>query len=109
MNSEDFESLKRSLIEVGEIMRGEKPPAREFVYEVDRSQIKPPFKTRAICMDLDNDWLIPGKLYEVEMTNNAVWVRDEDDELTVCPPESFVAVELPAEVIEKMTQLSKAA
>lgn len=110
MKPKDFESLERSLLEVGEIMRSEKPPAREFSHEVDRSQIKPPVKTWAVYVDIDEEGLlIAGKLYEVEISQYAVYVRDEEGESTICSRDSFMPVPLPAEVVEKLSELKKAA
>lgn len=110
MNRENFESLKQSLIEAGEIMRGEKQPAREFVFEVDRSQIPAPVKTWAVCVETDDEeLLIPGKLYEIEITRHGVWLRDEEGEATVCPKEFFMPLSLPAEIAAKLSQLEKAA
>ena len=110
MDKKRFKDLKESIIEAGKIMRGEIEPSREFVYEVDSSEIKPPIETWAVCVETDDDeLLIPGKLYLVKISDNAVWVRDEEDEAALYPKEFFIPVALPVEVTQKLTNLPQAA
>lgn len=105
-----YERLKKSIIELGEVERGLREPSRDFYYEVDRSQIPPPIKTWAVCVETDDEkLLVPGKLYEVEITKNRVLVCDEEDEATLCPTAFFMPVELPAEIVAKLSEIEKAA
>lgn len=110
MDKKRFERLKESVIEAGKIMRGEVKPSREFVYEIDSSEIQPPIVTWAVCVETDDDeLLIPGKIYEVKVGRNRVWVRDEEGEATLCPQEFFMPIELPQAVSERLENIKQAA
>jgi hypothetical protein len=99
MKKENFESLKESVIEAGKIMRGEMKASREFIIEVDETERQKSIETWAVCVESDDDeLLIIGKLYQVKVSQNAVWVRDEEGESTLCPKEFFVPISLPQEV-----------
>jgi hypothetical protein len=86
-------------------------PSREFVYEVDRSQAPPVVKTWAVCVETDDEeLLIPGKLYQIQIgRRKRVLVYDEDDEAVLAPIKFFMPVSLPAEVMERLSELKKAA
>ena len=106
MKKEDFEGLKESIIEAGKIMRGEAQPSREFIYEVPDS-FPPPVKMLAVCVETDDEaLLVPRKIYEIEVTGEFARVIDEAGEAAVYPARFFIAVNLPAEVRQIITQLS---
>lgn len=110
MNKKDFNNLKESVIEAGKIMRGEMKASREFVYEVDDSEIQTPVETWAVCVEGDEDnLLIPGKIYRVKKLVGGFWVRDEEGEATLCTEEFFVPISLPAEVSQKLDKQKIAA
>lgn len=110
MSEKVFDRLKESVVEAGKIMRGEMKPSREFVYEVDSSEIQPPTAAWAVCVETDDEeLLIPGKIYEIKIGKSRVWVRDEEGEATLCPQEFFVPVELPQTVTERLENIKRAA
>ena len=108
MKKENFESLKKSVIEAGKVMRGEILPARETVFKVDESQLKKPVKTWAICVETDDEeLLIPFKIYEIEIFSGGIRVIDEEGEATFCPKEFFQPIALPQKVERKLANLSQ--
>ena len=110
MDKERFEDLKESIIEAGKVMRGEIEPSREFIYEVDPAEIQPPVQTWAVCVETDDEkLLIPGKIYEIKVGRNRVWVIDEEDESALYPKDFFIPIALPQEITQKLTNLAEAA
>lgn len=106
MKKEDFERLKGSVIEAGKIMRGEAQPSREFTHEVPDSP-EPTVQVLAVCVETDDEaLLVPRKIYEIEVTGEFARVIDEAGESAVYPARFFIAVNLPAEVRQIITQLS---
>ena len=102
MNTERFEQLKGSVIEAGRIMRGEQKPSREFRFEVVDNP-GPSEERWAICIDSDDhQLLIPRKLYLARFGETAVWVRDENGEMTVCDVDDFLPVAFEREVQERL-------
>jgi hypothetical protein len=108
MDKKRFEDLQESIIEAGKVMRGELKPNREFTFEIDSSDIKPPIETWAICIETNDELLITGKIYPVKISSDAVWVRDEEGEATLCPKEFFVPIVLPQKVKRKLANLAQA-
>jgi hypothetical protein len=93
MSSKQFESLSQSLKEAGKILRGEEKPSREFIFE-RKSNSNQPQKALAICLETDDEnLLIRGKVYEVEVLKKYLCVVDEEGEPVVCEPTSFLIVE----------------
>ena len=110
MDKERFEGLKESIIEAGKIMRGEIAPSREFVYEIDSSEIQPPTEAWAVCVETDDEGLlIPGKIYEIKIGRNRILVIDEEGEATFCPQEFFMPLELSQVVLERLENIKQAA
>ena len=110
MDKERFEGLKESIIEAGKIMRGEIAPSREFVYEIDSSEIQPPTEAWAVCVETDDEeLLIPGKIYEIKIGRNRILVIDEEGEATFCPQEFFMPLELSQVVLERLENIKQAA
>ncbi len=110
MDKNRFEDLKESIIEAGKVMRGEIKPNREFTFEIDSSEIKPPIETWAVCVETDDEeLLVPGKLYFIKISGDAVWVRDEEDEAALYSRDFFIPIALPAEVTQKLENLAEAA
>jgi len=106
MNTERFEQLRSSVIEAGFIVSGHRMPSREFVYpivEYPRS-----LEERwAICIQSDDvSLLVPRKLYWVKFGENGVWVRDEQNEMTVCDKEDFLPLAFAPEVEELLTEVA---
>ncbi|CAN5309849.1 hypothetical protein BH20ACI1_BH20ACI1_23540 [soil metagenome] len=108
MKKEDFEELKKSVIEAGKVMRGEIAPARETIYKVDKSQLEKSVKTWAICIETDDDeLLIPFKVYEIEIFSGGIRVIDEEGEATFCPQEFFLPLSLPQKAERKLENLAQ--
>ena len=107
MDKKRFEDLQESIIEAGKVMRGEIKPSREFTFEIDSSEIKPPIETWAICIETNDELLITGKIYPVKISSDAVWVRDEEGEATLCPKEFFLPIALPQKVKRKLANLAQ--
>jgi hypothetical protein len=108
MSKERFERLRQSIIEAGQVMRGEIEPSREFTYEVEATQLRKDAATDwAICVTDEDDALIPLKLYEVKVSKTGyVSVIDEEGERLVCPTHWFVPVRLAPEVRQLVAELA---
>ena len=108
MSKERFERLKQSVIETGEVLRGERRPSREFIYEVELSQRGKGRQTEwAICVTSDEDALVPLKLYRIKVSKTGyVSVVDEEGEKLVCPSSWFVRVRLAPEVRQHVAALA---
>lgn len=108
MSNENFTRLKQSVIEAGQIMRGEIEPSREFTYEVEDEQArKKSEKVWAVCVSNEDEALTPFKLYEVRFSKSTVGLRDDNGESLVCPKNWFVPVHFAPEdevVIEEFAQ-----
>ena len=110
MNKKNFEGLLESVKEAGEILRGEKQPAREFWIEAP--DIKPPRDEGfAICIETDDaELLIPSKVYRAWfLSSGRIRIIDEAGEAAVYPPEFFIRVEFSSEVENALENLQKAA
>ncbi len=108
MDKKRFGELKESIIEAGKVMRGEIKPSREFIFEIDSSEIEPPLETWAVCVESDDEeLLIRGKIYPVKISSDTVWVRDEEGEATLCPTEFFLPSTLPQKVKRKLANLAQ--
>ena len=108
MSKERFERLKQSIIEAGQVMRGEREPSREFTYEVESPQLRQESETTwAICATDEEDALIPLKLYEIKYSKTGyISVVDEAGEKLVCPANWFIPVRLAPEERELITALA---
>lgn len=69
MSRERFERVKDSVIEAGQVIRGERPPSREFAYEIELTgRSKSRQADWAICLTRDEDAFVPLKLYRVKFS-----------------------------------------
>ena len=110
MKKKNFEGLLESVKEAGQILRGEKQPAREFLIEVP--DIKPPRDEGfALCVETDDtELLISSKVYRAWfLSSGRVRVIDEAGEAAVYPPEFFIRVEFSSKVETVLERLQKAA
>lgn len=107
MNKEDFERLKASVIEAGQILRGEKAPARETVYEVP-AQRGTTLDTFAVCVTTDDPaLLIPHKIYAITLYDDRyARVVDEDGETTIYPADFFMPISLPQEIESALAKVA---
>ena len=104
MNSERFEQLKASVVEAGLIMQGKQRPSRQFQMTVAEKP-KEPREIWAICLESDDPTaLIPRKLYMVKYGDAGVWVRDENDEMTICDKEDFLPLAFAPEVEQLLAE-----
>jgi hypothetical protein len=108
MNKEKFKRLRQSIIEAGQVMRGEIEPSREFTCEVETTQLrKDTAPVWAICVTDEDDSLIPLKLYEIKVSKTGyVSLTDEEGERVVCPAHWFVPVQLAPEVKQLVAELA---
>lgn len=108
MSKERFERLRESVVEAGQVLRGERKPSREFSYQIEVSQRGKGAQTEwAICVTTDEDALIPLKLYRIKYSKTEyVSVVDEEGEKLVCPGSSFVPALLAPEVKQQVTELA---
>jgi hypothetical protein len=108
MSKERFERLRRSIIEAGQVMRGEIEPSREFTYEIEVTKLRKDTATGwAICVTDEDDALIPLKLYEVKVSKTGyVSVTDEEGERVVCPAHWFIPVRLAPKVRQIVADLA---
>ncbi|MEW6128896.1 MAG: hypothetical protein AB1757_17800 [Acidobacteriota bacterium] len=84
MKKSEFERLKKSIVEVGDAIRGKREASRVFSYEVP-ARGKKPVKTFAICLNTDDpELLVPRKFYEITIADNdLVRVIDEGGESAI--------------------------
>lgn len=108
MSKERFERLRQSVIEAGQVIRGEREPSREFTYEIETTQFRKSAETVwAICVTEEEDALIPLKLYEVRLSKTQyVSVVDEEGEKLVCPANWFLPVRLAPEIKQLVAELA---
>lgn len=100
MNADRFEQLKASIIEAGQIGRGQRTASREFKFEIV-ARPQPMDEIWAICIDSDDPkLLIPRKLYLVKYGESGVWVRDENGEMTSCDCDDFLPLAFEPKVQE---------
>ncbi len=109
MRKEDFEELRESVKEAGEILRGTRKPAREFFIEVDTSL--PKDEGYALCIKSDEpELLVPFKVYPAKFSSQGrIRIIDEEGEAAVYPPDYFVRIKLPNEVEKVFVEHQKAA
>lgn len=101
MDKELFDELVESIKEMKAIQRGEKQPSRIFNFP-DAPQVEVQ-KRFAVCVVTDDpELLVPRKIYQVEVINDRIWVRDEAGEAAVYPADHFVLLELPREAEEAL-------
>ena len=108
MSKERFERLRQSVIEAGQVLRGERKPSREFTYQIEVSHRgKGALTEWAICVTSDEDALIPLKLYRIKYSQTGyVSVVDEEGEKLVCPASWFVPARLAPEVKQQVAELA---
>lgn len=108
MSKERFERLRESVIEAGQVLRGERKPSREFTYQIEVSPRGKGSSTEwAICVTTDEDALIPLKLYRIKYSKTGyVSVVDEEGEKLVCPATWFVPARLAPEVRQQVAELA---
>ncbi|HLF84441.1 MAG TPA: hypothetical protein VI837_09725 [Blastocatellia bacterium] len=108
MSKERFERLRESVIEAGQVLRGERKPSREFTYQIEVSQRGKGAQLEwAICVTSDEDALIPLKLYRIKYSKTGyVSVVDEEGEKLVCPASWFVPARLAPEVRQQVAALA---
>ncbi|MGH9846058.1 MAG: hypothetical protein ACREEM_45740 [Blastocatellia bacterium] len=108
MSKERFERLRHSIIEAGQVLRGEIEPSREFAYEVEATHLRKNTATEwAICLTDEDDALIPLKLYEIKFSKTGyVSVTDEEGERTICLADWFIPVRLAPEVKQLVAELA---
>lgn len=95
MSSENFERLKESIIEAGQVLRGECEPSRVFTRQAPTAPTTETLTEWAVCVTTEDDALIPLKLYEIRRSaSGRVWVRDEAGETLICPAEWFLPLTL---------------
>ncbi len=107
MKPEDFERLKDSVIEAGQIMRGERAAARESVYEIQLPREKAT-TSFAVCVQTDDpELLIPAKIYEITVyENDLVRVVDEAREAAIYPASFFMTISLPEAVENALAKIA---
>jgi hypothetical protein len=106
MNQEDFASLKRGVVEVGLMLRGELEPAREFTRAATDAA---PKRVRAVCVSHEDDALTPRKIYEAQVLerSNRLRVIDDKGEALICPRERFVLLNLPSELATTLNKVAR--
>lgn len=92
MSEKVFNSLAGSLREAGKILSGETKEFRQFVRK--RPINTKPISALAICTVADDEELIAGKLYTVNvMPASKITVKDESGETVICDASDFILVE----------------
>ena len=110
MSTGNFERLKESIIEAGQVLRGEREPSRVFTRRVPDGPPAEPQTEWAVCVTAEDDALIPLKLYEIRCSAaGRVWVRDEEGETVICPEEWFMPLTLTPHARQVVASLTLAA
>jgi hypothetical protein len=101
VKKELFKELVESVKESGAIMRGEKQPSRIFnLPDTPRIEVEKRF---AVCVITDDpELLVLRKVYQVEVIDDRIYVRDEAGETAVYPADHFILLELPREAEEAL-------
>jgi hypothetical protein len=109
MKKDSFEQLLESVREGGAILRGEVEPSRAFHYPSVSGKPRNADKSFAICVRTDDpELLIPNKIYQVTLLENALLkVTDEAGETTIYPADYFLLVSFPAEVEKLLARVAK--
>ncbi len=109
MKKEDFEELLGSVREAGEIVRGEREPARETFIEVDTSL--PKDEGYAFCVKTDDSkLLVPCKVYRARFSSRGrVGIKDEEGESAVYPADFFIRIEVPNRVEKVLVEYQEVA
>ena len=106
--SEAFERLENSIREAGKIMRGEVEPSRIFKIETTGfGDGEGTQKMWAIYMEDEDDALVPGRIYEIEVYEglSQILVKDEGGESLFCPKEWFAPIQVPALLSSRLTEV----
>lgn len=106
MKNEDFERLKHSVIEAGQVLRGERQPIRETVYEV--RALPSQSRLLAVCVATDEpELLIPRKIYELVVVDGKyARVIDETGEAAVYPADFFLPLSLSQEIESTLAKVA---
>ena len=107
MTSENFERLKESVIEAGQVMRGERAAARESIHEIQLPR-EEAVTSLAVCVQTDDpELLIPRKIYEITLyENDLARVIDEAGEAAIYPANFFIAISLPEAVENALAKIA---
>lgn len=107
MKAEDFERLKESIIEAGQVMRGERAPARESVHEIELPSEKAT-TSFAVCIQTDDPELLTlRKIYEINLyENDLVRVIDEAGDAAIYPAVFFITISLPEAVENALAKIA---
>lgn len=105
MTPDNFKNLLESIREAGQILRGERKAAREFVVEIPPANPQTQI-SYALCVQTDDPTLlIPHKIYEAHFSQSGlVRIVDEVGESALYPEDFFLAVAFPKEVEQVLAQ-----
>lgn len=109
MNKKNLHKLEESIIQAGQILRGERKPSREFIYKVEEGDFNSEQKIWAVCVDTDDEQLlIRLKLYQIEVDADSdyVFVRDEKGEATFAPREFFFPLLVPQQLEQQLAKVA---
>ena len=101
---------EKIFVKVRKMSDSRKKPSRQFIYEIEQSEIQPFLETWAVCVETDDqNLLIPGKIYEIKFGRSRVWITDEEGESALYPQDFFIPIRLPQKVSEKLENIKQAA
>ena len=110
MNKKNFEGLKKSAVQAGQILNGELEPIRVFKVKVPQMPTKKKDGFALCVKSTEPDSLIPFKLYRAKFSsNNYVGITDENGEAVIYPAEYFMKLDFPSEAETVLGDLQKAA
>ena len=100
MNEKDFDELLESIKEVGLMEKGEIGASREFVVKNEFPKNASNVKSFAICLTIEDEELIPMKIYSVILHPHlkTCTVKDETGETLACPIEWFLPIKFPENI-----------
>ncbi len=101
MSNSKFERLEESLVEMGEVIRGNETPSREFVYRIKAGNITDNSSEMWGVFVGDDEDLTPMKIYRLrQIYKNRATVTDNAGAAVVCSLDDFVIVEVENSVQE---------
>lgn len=104
MSAKVFKSLFQSLTEAGEILRGESKDFRQFTRT--RPAKRSSTTVLAICVVTDDEDLIAGKVYSVQLLpSDRIAVKDESGETVICDTGDFLLVKFQPSVEKKIRKI----
>lgn len=99
MTKDRFNELYESVKEMGEVIRGEREPAKHTTISFDKKPRADSKDVFAVCIQTDDEkLLVPRKIYQIKIRQQKyARVIDEEGEVAVYPLDFFLPLQLSKE------------